>query len=58
MKELPDLISPERWLTGNLLGRQHYGKAQQQGGLYEPLLPREPELKYGKQYEFGSVLQI
>jgi hypothetical protein len=28
------------------------GKPQQKGGLYEALLPAEPELKYGKQYEF------
>jgi len=27
-------------------------KPQQKSGLYEPLLPAEPELKYGKQYEF------
>lgn len=27
-------------------------KPEQTGGLYEPLLPAEPELKYGTQYEF------
>lgn len=27
-------------------------KPDQKGGLYEPLLPANPELKYGKQYEF------
>jgi len=27
-------------------------KPDQKGGLYEPLLPENPELKYGKQYEF------
>ncbi|HYJ84610.1 MAG TPA: hypothetical protein VEW46_00975 [Pyrinomonadaceae bacterium] len=27
-------------------------KPDQKGGLYQPLLPVEPELKYGKQYEF------
>lgn len=27
-------------------------KPDQKGGLYEPLLPANPELKYGKQYQF------
>lgn len=27
-------------------------RPNQKGGLYEPVLPRDPELKYGKQYQF------
>jgi hypothetical protein len=41
------LANPGSYSDANIEARP-----QQKGGLYEPLLPREPELKYGKQYEF------
>ena len=55
---LPDERAAELDQSGALANPGSYSdskidaKPDQKGGLYEPLLPENPELKYGKQYEF------
>ena len=37
---------------GRIPRRKHPARPEQKGGLYEPLLPENVELKYGNEYEF------
>lgn len=55
---LPDERAAQLDASGALADPGNYDdsnidkKPDQKGGLYKPLLPSNPELKYGKQYEF------
>jgi hypothetical protein len=55
---LPDTRAPQLDASGALANPGSYHdahitqKPDQKGGLYEPLLPDDCELKYGKEYEF------
>ncbi len=55
---LPDERAAQLDASGGLADPGGYSDAnikpqpQQKGGLYEPLLPRATELKYGREYEF------